>query len=198
MLSVINSEKRKCPGNGRCNLQTSFFEVNVNMKIDGRKIKVDRILKEFADKLPKFPDGRIDYTYSKKAPVIICFVKFQDDILILKRSDKVGVYRERWNVVAGYLDEPKSIHEKALEEIEEELGVLRENVLRIILGTPYEYFDENIQKTWFIHPVLAELKLKPEIKLDWEHTDFKWIDPKEITKYDLVSNLGESLNRVLA
>lgn len=168
------------------------------METDEREIEINRILKEFADKLPKFPDGRIDYTNSDKAPILICFVKLQDEILILKRSDKVGVYRKRWNVVAGYLDEPKSIHEKALEEIEEELGVLRENVLRIKLGIPYEYFDKNIQKTWLIHPVLAELKRKPEIKLDWEHTNFKWINPKEITKYDLVSNLGESLKRVLA
>ena len=48
---------------------------------------IDLILKEF-DRLPKFPDGRIDYSNSDKAPVLTCFVRFEDEILLLKRSEE--------------------------------------------------------------------------------------------------------------
>ena len=74
------------------------------------------ILKEFID-LPKFEDGRIDYTSSKKAPILLCFVKFQEKILLVKRSNKVGNYQGKWNVVAGFIDEPKPLKEKVLEEL---------------------------------------------------------------------------------
>ena len=39
------------------------------------------LLKELSEKLPKFEDGRIDYSNSDKAPVITVFVKYRDDIL---------------------------------------------------------------------------------------------------------------------
>ncbi len=65
------------------------------------------------------------------------------------------------------------------------------------MGSPYEFFDPDEQKTWLVHPVLVELKQRPKIKLDWEHTDYKWITPDELTTYDTVPKLAESLKRVL-
>lgn len=57
--------------------------------------KMLEIIKEFAKKLPKFPDGRIDYSNSDIAPVITVFVRYKDKILILKRSDKVRAYQRK-------------------------------------------------------------------------------------------------------
>jgi 8-oxo-dGTP diphosphatase len=74
-----------------------------------------------------------------------------------------------------------------LEEIKEELGIDKKNVSTIHFGKPYE----------FAHPVLLELKNKPEIKLDWEHTEYRWIEPKELKKFDIVLKLEESLEKVL-
>ncbi len=96
------------------------------------------ILKEF-DKLPKFPDGRIDYSSSDKAPVLTCFVRFEDKILLLKRSDRVGTYRGKWHTVAGYIDEPKPIQQKALEELEEEPDIHREDVSSFTRVSPMSF-----------------------------------------------------------
>ena len=65
------------------------------------------------------------------------------------------------------------------------------------MGSPYEFFDTDEQKTWLVHPVLVELKQRPKIKLDWEHTEFKWISPDKLMTYDTVPKLDESLKRVL-
>ena len=159
--------------------------------------KILNIIKEFSEKLPKFSDGLINYSNSDIAPVVIVFIKYKNKILLLKRSDKVRTYQGKWNAVAGYLDEVKPIQKKALEEIQEETKIDKENILSIQIRKPYKFNDAKINKTWIIVPVLAELKNKGEIKLDWEHLEYKWIDPNELKNFDVVSNLEESFERAI-
>lgn len=159
--------------------------------------KVLALLKKFSKKLPKFEDGRIDYSNSNEAPVITIFVKFKDKILLLKRSDKVRTYKLKWNTIAGYLDEIKPIKEKVLEELREEIGIKEENISSILFGKSYELKDKEINKTWIVHPVLVELKNKIEIKLDWEHTEYKWVHPDEIKNFNIVTGLEETLEKIL-
>ena len=159
--------------------------------------KILDLLKKFSKKLPHFEDGRINYSDSNEAPVVTIFVKYKNEILLLKRSDKVRTYRGKWNTIAGYLDEVKPLKEKVLEELREEIGVIEKNILNIKYGGSYKLKDKKINKIWIVHPVLVELKDKPEIVLDWEHTEYKWIKPKDLNKYDTVVSLGETLNKVL-
>ena len=160
--------------------------------------KTMNLIKKFYKKLPKFEDGRIDYSKSKTAPVLTCVVKYKSGILLLKRSDKVGTYKGKWQVVAGYLDELKPLREKVLEELEEELKVSKKIIKKIVYGKRFSFKDKKINKTWIVHPVLAELKQKPKINLSGEHTEYKWIFPEEIKKYDAVPNLAKSLQKVLS
>ncbi len=101
-----------------------------------------------------------------------------------------------WNTVAGYLDEFKPLEEKVCEELQEELGITADLIKQIKLGEPYEFNDKNINRTWIIFPVLVELSKEPIIKLNWEHTEYKWIDPADLKKFDIVPNLEETLARV--
>jgi isopentenyldiphosphate isomerase len=165
--------------------------------MDGKEEKILEIIKDFSKKLPKFEDGRIDYSNSDTAPVITVFIKYKDRILLLKRSEKVLSYKGKWNTVAGYLDELKPIREKVIEEIKEELGIEKNNIFSIFIGESYKFKDEKISRIWIVFPVSAELKNEPEIKLDWEHTEYKWIKPKELESFDIVSNLKESLKRLI-
>lgn len=148
--------------------------------------------------LPRFPDGRIDYSHADKAPVLTCFVTYQDKILLLKRSAKVRTYQSKWCAVAGYLDEAKPLEEKALQELKEELGIQPAWVERLVMGEPYEFQDEQHKKTWRVHPMLAVMKAPIALEIDWEHTDFKWIDPARLSEFDTVPMLAESLKRALA
>lgn len=154
--------------------------------------KIFETLKKFQKELPHFPDGRIDYSHSSISPVLTVFIAVGEEILLLKRSDKVGAYKGKWNTVAGYLDEVHLIQVKISEELYEELSLPPELILKISLGKPYEYVDTAISKTWLIHPVFVTLKGKPKIKIDWEHTDYVWIKPSELKKYDVVPGLEKS------
>jgi 8-oxo-dGTP diphosphatase len=153
---------------------------------------IPELLSDFSAKLPHFPDDRIDYTVSDIALVLTCFVALDGKILILKRSDKVGTYRGMWNSVAGYIDEAVPLEEKIYEELREELGITAESVSGIVIGRTYEFHDEDLSKTWIIVPCLATLKTEPRIVLDWEHTDYRWIEPSSLKEYEIVPNLDIS------
>ena len=162
------------------------------------KIDVRKILKEF-DNLPRFKDGRINYTNSRRAPCLAVFVNFDKKILLLKRSEKVLVYKGMWSCLGGFIDNPnKTIREQVLEEINEELGITERDVLEIKEGKMWEFLDKEINRAWIQFPVLVILKRKPKIKLDWESTRYIWEKPEDIYKINnLVYNVDENLRRVL-
>lgn len=159
--------------------------------------KILKIIKRFAKKLPKFADGRIDYSTSETAPVITVFVKYKNKILLLKRSDKVLTYKGKWNTVAGYLDDMKPIKEKALEELSEEIGVKKDIISNIDIRETFKFKDQDLNKTWIVTPVLVMLSYLPQIKLDREHTEFRWIKPEEIIDFDCVPMIAKSLKKVI-
>lgn len=159
--------------------------------------KLPDYLSEFAKTLPKFEDGRIDYSTSKKAAVVTCFIEFNNKVLLLKRSDKVSTYQGLWNTVAGYWDELIPLKLKVEKELSEEVGIKQKDIQKFKFAKPFEFFDETVNRIWIIHPVMIILKNKVNIKIDWEHTEYKWIDPDNITKYDVVPKLDRNLKMVM-
>jgi 8-oxo-dGTP pyrophosphatase MutT (NUDIX family) len=120
---------------------------------------------------------------------------FKGKILILKRSNKVGTYKGKWACVSGYIEENETPYETAIKEIGEELGLggvdvelIKEG--EVILARDGEYL-------WAIHPFLFEIK-NPNITLDWEHDEFRWIQPEELEKYLTVPKLKETIEIVLS
>lgn len=161
--------------------------------------ELHQLLEKFSKDLPHFSDERIDYSESDIAPVITVFVAFHNEFLLLKRSSDVRTYKEKWNTVAGYLDDPKqSIFEKVLEELKEELNITKHFISSYSFGKRYQFTDKEIGKTWIVHPTLVMLTEKPDIKLNWEHSSFRWITVDELYNFDTVPNLRESMNRAFS
>lgn len=152
-----------------------------------------RKLIEYFDKsLPHFKDGRIDYSYAREAAVLNVFVLYEGKVLLLKRSGRVRAYPHKWNSIGGYLDRVEPLWQSVVNELEEELGLDNALIETIHAGTPFSLYDEALDITWHIHPVRVTLLQEPEITLDWEHTDYRWIDPKEIEKYDTLPGLAHT------
>jgi len=165
--------------------------------MEERELQIRKLVEGFSKELPHFEDGRIDYSKSDVAPVIVVFLRHNLKILLLKRSKKVLTYKGKWNAVAGYLDDAQPIREKVLEELREEVGVGEDVIDSIHIGEPYTFADQDIGKTWIIHPILVELKGEPKITLDWEHTEYRWVDPEELRYMeDIVPNVGTSYHHV--
>lgn len=122
-----------------------------------------------------------------------------DEVLLLRRSQRVSTYRGRWAAVSGYLEVDSPL-EQAQQEIEEEAGLSRQDVRLITAGEPLQVVDESIGVRWTVHPFLFEVtvdRLKPvPLKLDWEHVEWRWVPPQDVVRFETVPALAETLDRV--
>ena len=155
-----------------------MFVVRVLMGKEGR---VPDIVKRSYDDLPFLSDGRINYSDAERVPTVAVFLKFGNKILVLKRSKEVSNYQGRWSVITGYLDEIEPLIEKAFEEVEEETGVDIDEVSSVDVADPIEVEDDD--RVWVTFPVLMKLRSEPEVELNWESVDYRWIRVDEIDDF---------------
>lgn len=144
------------------------------------------------EKIFKAKPGQIDFTHIRWAPVINCVVKYKNKILLVQRSADLRLYPGYWNGISGFLDDKKSLDEKIYQELNEELGLLKKNVLSIKLGEIFDQDEPRYEKTWIVHPVLVIVNTD-KVKLDWEAQDYRWIIPKETRKLKLLPGFDQVL-----
>ncbi len=169
---------------------------NMFFRATGNKIKKQAAiaaltwLKEYLTNL----DTKKESSIIQIKEVVTCFIESENKILILRRSGRVGTYQGRWDGISGFIE--KTADERALVEIQEETGLTGKDVKLISKGQPLEVMDEKLKIKWIVHPYLFYLKNPEKVKLDWEHTESKWIFPDEIDNYATVPRLKEALNEV--
>lgn len=116
-------------------------------------------------------------------------------ILIVKRSEKEGTYAGYWHGIGGYLNKNESPMKTAAREIEEELRIENKYLKFIRQAKPIRIDDTRYDKDWRIHYVLFETN-KTKVKLDWETDKVKWVWPKDMLKYKIVSKVKIGLKRL--
>ena len=129
--------------------------------------------------------------------IVTSFIKNDDKILILKRSDKVKSMKCLWAGISGIIEGDETPLTRAKIEIFEEAGIHEEQiellkaVQQIKISAP-QYKNHE----WNIFPFLFKAK-NPKIKLNWENSEFKWIEPNEIKNYETVPELEKILFSLL-
>ena len=125
--------------------------------------------------------------------IITVFIKNNNKILILKRSDKVRSMKGLWSGVSGIIENNEIPINRAKIEIFEEVGI-KENKINLVKSiekikiTSPQY--ENHE--WEVFPFLFETK-ETEIKLNWENSEHKWINVNELKNYETVPSLDKIL-----
>jgi ADP-ribose pyrophosphatase YjhB (NUDIX family) len=128
--------------------------------------------------------GQVDFTNIRYAPTINIVVTHGRKILLVKRSRELRLYPGKWDWVCGFLDDNKSIEEKALEELNEELGLREDDIASLTRGNVRMDESEGYKKTWIIVPILAKVKTT-KYRLDWEASEAKWYRPEELHELDM-------------
>lgn len=130
--------------------------------------------------------------------VVTCILEHCGKILILKRSNKVLTYRGLWGGVAGYVEKNENPYETAVKEIREEVGIEKDYFKLSKEINPITFTDmyENKKYNWKIYPFLFTIIKEVKVKIDWEHSEFRWILPTEIKNYTTVPHLKEIISKI--
>ena len=131
-----------------------------------------------------------------KTRIVTSFLKNSEEILLLKRSQKVKSMKNLWAGISGIIEEDEVPIKRAQIEIFEEVGIKESNITlvkegdRILIESP-QY--ENHQ--WEVYPFLFS-SANRKIKLNWENSDSKWIKINEMNNFTTVPSLDKVLARL--
>ena len=130
--------------------------------------------------------------------IVTSFIMDDDKVLILKRSDKVKSMKCLWAGVSGIIEkDDKTPLDRAKTEILEETGINKNEIE--LLKSIEQIKIESAQyrnHEWNIFAFLFKTK-NPKIKLNWENSDYSWINPNEIKNYETVPELEKLLFSLL-
>ena len=129
--------------------------------------------------------------------IVTSFIRNSDQILILKRSEKVRSMKGLWSGVSGMIENNENPLDRAKIEIFEEIG-MKEDEIKLVKKSEKMKISSSQYKNhqWEIFPFLFETK-KETIQLNWENSDFKWILPIELKNYETVPSLEKLLLNLL-
>jgi 8-oxo-dGTP pyrophosphatase MutT (NUDIX family) len=129
--------------------------------------------------------------------VVTSFLESDGEILILRRSGRVGTYQGKWSGVSGYIEPGVEPYKQALTEIKEETGLSGGDIILADSAEPLTIEDAGINTKWVIYPFIFHVIDRSKIRLDWENTGCKWIKPDDIRALDTVPGLKDALERVM-
>ena len=128
-----------------------------------------------------------------KTRIVTSFLKNSDEILLLKRSNKVKTMKNLWAGISGIIEGKEEPITRAEIEIFEEVGIEKSDVSLVKQGK--EIVIESPQYAnhqWEVYPFLFTSKNR-EIKLNWENSDSRWINLDELSNFSTVPSLEKVL-----
>ncbi len=136
--------------------------------------------------------GHLDLPEVDAKPVVSAFLRNRSRYLVLRRSEKVGTFRNRWSAVSGYLEGDEDPGDRALQEIREETGIA--DAAFVSAGRPI--LTRHGPTAFVVHPFLFDVRTR-RVALDWENVESRWVTPEEIGRLETVPRLGDVLSSAL-
>jgi hypothetical protein len=94
--------------------------------------------------------GQVDYTRIRYAPVLNAVVVCGGKVLLLQRSSGMRSYPNHWRGISGYLDDDRSVEDKARQEMLKEVGITAEWILTMQRGTVLLQEAPEHGKSWLV------------------------------------------------
>jgi len=133
----------------------------------------------------------------RSTKIVTSFIKDNEKLLILKRSDKVKSMKGLWAGISGIIEKNEEPLKRAKIEIFEEVGITEELITLVKTSEEMRINSPQYENhEWEIFPFLFEAK-NPTIKLNWENSEFKWINIEELENYETVPSLQKVLLNLL-
>ena len=98
---------------------------------------------------------------------------------------------------SGIIENDEDPLTRAKIEIFEEVGIKENEIKLLKIGNEIDIISPQYKNhQWHVFPFLFETEIM-EIKLNWENSDFKWIEIMELEKFNTVPNLDQVLFSML-
>tara|TARA_Y100000780_G_scaffold170310_1_gene155513 strand:- start:13 stop:417 length:405 start_codon:yes stop_codon:yes gene_type:complete len=129
--------------------------------------------------------------------IVTSFLKDNEKILLLKRSSKVKSMKCLWAGISGILEKNETPLSRAKIEIFEETGIKEEQIELVNAAKQMKVLSPQYKNhEWNIFPFLFKIE-NPYVKLNWENSEFKWIEPTQLINYKTVPDLDKILSNLL-
>jgi len=133
----------------------------------------------------------------RSTKIVTSFIKDNEKLLILKRSNKVKSMKGLWAGISGIIEKNEAPLKRAKIEIFEEVGITEDMITLVRSAEEMRVNSPQYENhEWEIFPFLFEAK-NPMIKLNWENSEFKWINVEELENYETVPSLQKVLFNLL-
>ena len=129
--------------------------------------------------------------------IVTSFIQDEQKLLILRRSNKVKTMKGLWAGISGIIEKNETPLTRAKIEIYEEAGISEDKIKLIKKADKLRIHSPQYENhEWEIFPFLFEAK-NPDIKLNWENSEYKWITRDELKNYNTVPSLEKVLQNLL-
>ncbi len=133
----------------------------------------------------------------RSTKIVTSFIRDNEKLLILKRSDKVKSMKGLWAGISGIIEKNEEPLKRAKIEIFEEVGIAEDQITLVKTSEEMRVNSPQYENhEWEIFPFLFEAK-NPTIKLNWENSEFRWINIEELENYETVPSLQKVLFNLL-
>ena len=133
----------------------------------------------------------------RRTNVVTSFLNYNNKILILKRSEKIRTMKGLWSGISGIIENNETPISRAKIEIFEEVGISEKHIT--LIKSTKEFTIESPQyknQQWIIFPFFFTTDTN-DIKLNWENSDFRWIDAGQLKEFNTVPSLERILLSLL-
>ena len=127
--------------------------------------------------------------------ICMCGVlKFNDEYLLLKRSDDDDDMAGVWEFPSGNAECGEDLHEALIREIKEETGItIKKDDVKLCSFSQYESEKADYIKCSVQLNFLVNLKQKEEVLISEEHANYKWVKATDPEIDEFLNEIIESL-----
>lgn len=115
--------------------------------------------------------------------IVAAVLSHQGDLALLRRSPLVTGDVGRWNCVTGFLDACAAPLAQALEEIQEEAGICKDDLR--LLTSKVLHLEGLDGRIWRVHTFHFACQTRA-LTLNWENDDCAWLNPAELNEFAVV------------
>jgi 8-oxo-dGTP pyrophosphatase MutT (NUDIX family) len=133
---------------------------------------------------------------ARERRVVTAFLVSGGEVLVLRRSPAVRTYPGRWAGVSGSVEPGRAPLEQLELELREETGLAPEDYEVVREGAVLDVLAPELGLTWRVTPFLVALAAGRTLRLDWEHTEARWVRPADLPALETVPSLLEAFERV--